>query len=397
MSLTNRGSPPGRTVNTNRLPWWDRYFEMTARGSTLGTEVVGGLATFATMAYIVVLNPIILTAAADVTGAQLDFAEVTAVTALVAAGMTIAMGIIGRYPFAIAAGLGLNGVVAFQLASQMSWEAAMGVVVIEGLVITFLVLTGFREAVMNAIPQELKLAISVGIGLFIAFIGFVDAGFVRRTGAPPVPVELGSGGRLIGWPTVVFVFGLLLVAVLVARRVRWAILGSIVLTTIFAIVLNSFVDVGPQLAPGQEFNPAGWALNVPKLPGWDNIAGWPELGLLGEFSLGGLPNLQMTVMSIEPGGEVGLEVHPELDQFLRIEQGKAKVVMGASKDNLDFEREAEDDFAIFVPANTWHNIINIGDEPLKLYSIYAPPNHPHSTVHKDYAEAEAAEAEEHGH
>lgn len=106
---------------------------------------------------------------------------------------------------------------------------------------------------------------------------------------------------------------------------------------------------------------------------------------------------QMTVMSIQPGGEVGLEVHSDVDQFLRVEQGKAKVVMGPAEDNLDQEWEVEDDFAVFVPAGTWHNIVNAGDEPLKLYSIYAKPEHPHSTVHEDYDEAMAAEAEHHGH
>lgn len=104
---------------------------------------------------------------------------------------------------------------------------------------------------------------------------------------------------------------------------------------------------------------------------------------------------QMTVMCIKPGEEVGLEVHNDVDQFLRIEQGKARVVMGPAEDNLDKEWEAEDDWAVFVPAGTWHNIINDGDEDLKLYSIYAKPEHPHGTVHETYAEAMEAEAEHH--
>lgn len=97
-------------------------------------------------------------------------------------------------------------------------------------------------------------------------------------------------------------------------------------------------------------------------------------------------NLQMTVMSIEVGGEVGLEVHADHDQFLRVEAGNAKVQMGPTEDNLDFEQEAYDDFAIFVPAGTWHNITNVGDEPLKLYSIYAPAEHEHGTIHETYAD-----------
>ncbi|GAA0725118.1 cupin domain-containing protein [Clostridium malenominatum] len=107
-------------------------------------------------------------------------------------------------------------------------------------------------------------------------------------------------------------------------------------------------------------------------------------------------HLQVTLMSINPGEDIGLEIHPHLDQFLRIEEGQGIVKMGNRKDKLDFQRRVSDDFAIMIPAGTWHNIINTGDIPLKLYSIYAPPQHPHGTVHKTKAEAEAAE-KEHGH
>jgi len=101
-------------------------------------------------------------------------------------------------------------------------------------------------------------------------------------------------------------------------------------------------------------------------------------------------NLQMTLMSIEPGDDIGLEVHEDHDQFLRIEQGEAAVHMGPSADELE-EWEAEDDFAIFVPAGVWHNVTNTGDDDLKLYSIYAPAEHAHGTVHVTKAEADAAE------
>ncbi len=260
----------------------DRYFRISERGSTVQRELRGGLATFFTMAYIVVLNPIILAGAKDADGKTLSFAAVTTSTALAAAVMTVLMGVVGRYPFALAAGLGLNGVVAFQLAGTMSWPDAMGIVVLEGLAITLLVVTGVRQVILDAIPLALKQSISVGIGLFIAFIGFVDAGFVRRSGAGPVPVELGLGGRLQGWPTVVFAFGLLLTAVLVARRVRGGILLSIIATTVFAIALNAIVDVPASLG-GK--NPKGWGLNVPKLP--DKVASSPDFSLLGHFSLSG--------------------------------------------------------------------------------------------------------------
>lgn len=105
--------------------------------------------------------------------------------------------------------------------------------------------------------------------------------------------------------------------------------------------------------------------------------------------------LQMTLMSIEVGSEIGLEVHNDTDQFLRIEQGEAKVMMGPTRDKLDFVEQADDDFAIFVPSGYWHNIINTGDELLKIYSIYAPSHHQAGTVHVTKADADAAEAAEH--
>jgi AGZA family xanthine/uracil permease-like MFS transporter len=257
----------------------ERWFNISGRGSTVQAEIRGGAATFFTMAYIVVLNPIILSGAADINGDKLSFRAVATSTALVACVMTILMGVIGRLPIALAAGLGLNGVVAFTLASQMSWPDAMGVVVLEGIVITLLVLTGMRRAVFDAVPMALKQAISVGIGLFIALIGLVDAGFVRRTANPPVPVEMGQGGRLLGWPTIVFVVGLLLMMILVAKKVRGGILIGIVASTIFAMVINWLVDI-PAFP-----NASGWSLNVPKFP--SDIVASPDFGLLGHFSLFG--------------------------------------------------------------------------------------------------------------
>ena len=102
-------------------------------------------------------------------------------------------------------------------------------------------------------------------------------------------------------------------------------------------------------------------------------------------------HLQLTLMSIEPGEDIGLEIHPHVDQFLRLEQGQAIVKMGKNENNLDFQKRVSDGDAIFIPAGTWHNVINIGSKPLKLYSIYAPPQHPHGTVHKTKADAIAAE------
>src|SRR5258705_7471723 len=129
---------------------FDRYFEISARGSTLGREVRGGLATFFTMAYIVVLNPLILGGGADSAGAHLPQAQVAAATALVAGLMTILMGAYARFPLALAAGLGVNALVAYTIAPQMTWADAMGLVVIEGVVILVVVLTGLRQMIFNS-------------------------------------------------------------------------------------------------------------------------------------------------------------------------------------------------------------------------------------------------------
>ena len=260
----------------------DGYFKISARGSTVEREIRGGVVTFITMAYIVVLNPLILGFAQDGDGkflgggAEPNLAAIAAGTALVAGVMTILMGVVANYPLALATGLGLNAFVAFSVASQMTWADAMGLVVIEGIVILVLVLTGFRTAVFHAIPTQLKVAISVGIGLFIALIGFVDAGFVHRipdAANSTVPVQLGQNGELTGWPVVVFAFGLLLMIALWVRKVRGAILISIVITTILAMLVEAIGD------------PKVWSLTTPKWPGFDDLVEKPDFGTLGEFSL----------------------------------------------------------------------------------------------------------------
>ena len=260
---------------------FDRYFEISARGSTVGREVRGGLATFFTMAYVVVLNPLILAGGTDADGGKLPIAALAAATALVAGVMTILMGVVARFPLALAAGLGVNALVAYEIAPTMTWADAMGLVVIEGVIIAILVLTGLRTAVFNAVPTQLKTAIGVGIGLFLALIGFVDAGFVRGGTASP-PVGLGIGGVLVSWPAFVFVLGLLFTIVLVVRRVKGAILIGIVASTILAIIVEAIAKVGPA-GGGPEANPKGWALNVPALP--DRIVDTPDLSLLGQFDL----------------------------------------------------------------------------------------------------------------
>src|SRR5262245_22461512 len=174
-AVAEKPAPPKESSS-----WFDRFFEISARGSTVGREIRGGLATFFTMAYIVVLNPLILAAGADKAGTHLSIPQVAAATALVAGVMTILMGVVGRFPLALAAGLGVNAIVAYEIAPRMTWADAMGLVVIEGLVITVLVLTGLRKAVFDSVPAGLKTAIAAGIGLFLVLIGLVDSGIVRR-------------------------------------------------------------------------------------------------------------------------------------------------------------------------------------------------------------------------
>ncbi|SEC40829.1 NCS2 family permease [Rhodococcus koreensis] len=270
----------------------DNYFKITERGSTVGAEIRGGVVTFVAMAYIVVLNPLILgsfspddaVAKTDVLGNILPVNQVAAVTALVAGLMSIVFGVVANYPFAIAAGLGINSLLAVTIAPQVTWPEAMGLVVIDGVIIVVLALTGFRTAVFNAIPAELKSAIAAGIGMFIAFIGLVDAGFVRRipdVAGTTVPVGLGINGSISSWPTVTFVFGVLLMGVLVVRKVRGGLLIGIVVTTVLAAIIEALAGVGPSLG----VNPYGWNLSVPAAP--DVLAELPDLSLVGDVSIFG--------------------------------------------------------------------------------------------------------------
>lgn len=260
---------------------FDRYFEISHRGSTIGREIRGGLATFFTMAYIVVLNPLILGSAMDGDKKQLPMAAIAAATALVAGLTTILMGVVARFPLALAAGLGVNALVAYEIAPEMTWADAMGLVVIEGVIIAVLVLTGLRKAVFHSVPTQLKTAIGVGIGLFLALIGFVDAGFVRSTGQGSPPIGLGIGGKLVTWPGLVFVLGLLLTLVLVVWKVRGAILIGIGASTVLAMIVEAIAKVGP--AGGPAGKPHGWSLNVPEIP--DTVVDTPDLSLLGKFDV----------------------------------------------------------------------------------------------------------------
>jgi AGZA family xanthine/uracil permease-like MFS transporter len=256
----------------------DRFFKISDRGSSVRIELIAGVATYLTMAYILFVNPQILSfqGVPGLEGKGLPFPAVLAVTALVGGVMTLAMGLFANYPFALASGLGLNAFVAFTLVAGfgLTFPQAMGVIVIEGLAITLLVLTGFREAVLNAIPMDLKRAIGIGIGLFIAFIGLINARIVVHPEAGNPIVTLNPD--LTTLRMLVFVIGLALTFILVARKVRGALLISILVTTGVAMLINGvwgdlkvWADVGPGIA---------------QLP--DAITQTPDFSLLGKFDFG---------------------------------------------------------------------------------------------------------------
>jgi len=237
------------------------YFQLKKRGTTVGTEVRAGITTFLVMAYIIFVNANTVSqsnaALAGVPGVP-TFLPVAVATALAAGVLTIAMGLVANYPFALAAGLGLNSTVAYGLilGKGLPWDQAMAVIFWEGVLITVLVLTGFRQAILEAIPLQLKRAIAVGIGLFIMIIGLNEGGIVVNG---PTPLTLGS----LTTPAILtFIIGLVIALVLTARKVKGSLLFSIVGATAAAVILNNLYgqDIeGP-------INSAGFLDVTAKLP-----------------------------------------------------------------------------------------------------------------------------------
>ena len=269
----------------------ERVFDLRARGTTVETEVLAGVTTFMVMAYIIFVNPAILNFSGikDLQNLGPGFAPTLAATCLVAGVMTVLMGLLSNYPFAVASGMGLNAVVAFQLivGMKLPWSAAMGVIFLEGVAITILVLTGFREAVMDAIPISLKRAIGVGIGLFILFIGLYSGGLVKQ-GPPGVPVTLGDLNSL---SVLVTLIGLFLTVSLMALRVKGALLIGILLTTVVAIVVNAASGYTAFTIPGVAVVPS-------------KILAWPDFSTFGRgldisvFWRAGVMAAVLTIFSI---------------------------------------------------------------------------------------------------
>ncbi len=261
------------------------------------------------MAYIIALNPIILGTTADAHGnlisglplsdanIPITMAMVAAATAIIAGLMSVLMGLIGRYPIALAAGLGINALAAYTLAPTMAWSQVMGLIVWEGIVITILVLTKFRTAVFNAVPKALRTGISVGIGIFIALIGLVDAGFVRKGSTMG---QLGVNGSIIGWPLLVFVVALVALLIMWVKKVKGAMIITIIGATILSVVLELAVKTG-----GATANPdTGWRLNVPQLadgaswlPNLELLKFWEHIDMVGAFS-GGFRSWAIMILTI---------------------------------------------------------------------------------------------------
>ena len=276
------GTPDG--AGEQQTSGLDRFFHISERGSTVGREMRAGVVTFFAMAYIVLLNPLILGTGADSEDTVLGIPQVAAATALVAGIMCILFGAVANYPFGIAAGLGLNTLVAVTLVGTegLTWPEAMGLVVIDGIIIVLLALSGFRTAVFRAIPPSMKAAIGVGIGMFISLIGFVDAGFVRRIpdeAMTTVPVQLGINGSIASWPTLVFILGLFICGFMVARKIPGGLFIGIVLNTIIALIVEAATGAGSSAENG----PTGWSLAVPSLP--ESLGGVPDLSIVGKVDL----------------------------------------------------------------------------------------------------------------
>ncbi|MBW1600634.1 NCS2 family permease [Streptomyces sp. JJ66] len=256
--------------------WLDRYFHITARGSTVGREVRGGITTFMAMAYILLLNPLLLSVP-DVNGDTLAPTAIVTATAFAAALSTLLMGIIGKVPLALAAGLSVSGVLATQVVPGMTWPQAMGMCVIYGVIIMLLVITGLREKIMNAIPMAIKHAITIGIGMFVAIIGLSKAGFVGP--GDSTPITLGIDGALAGWPVFAFCVTLLAIFMLLARNIPGAILIGIGIGTVVSLIVTAVADLDAE----------DWGLAVPGLP--DAVVASPDFSLFGQVEFGGFGEL----------------------------------------------------------------------------------------------------------
>jgi AGZA family xanthine/uracil permease-like MFS transporter len=278
----------------------ENFFGVKERKSTIGTEIMAGLTTFMVSAYIIFVNPAILSFSGipDLEGQGVPFGPALAATCLVTALLTLAYGLWAKYPFLIAPGMGLNAVVAFQLIAGrgLTWQQAMAVIFLEGLIILILVLTGFRQAMMTAIPTFLKKAISVGIGLFILLIGLVNGGLIQMTGTPSAPLALGSYDNI---PVAITIIGLVVTIVLYLLKVKGSLLWGILISTVVAIILNALTGWTAFTTPGVAVIPT----QIVSLPDFSTL-GAPfmtvdgSLAIVGMFAKLGVLAAILTIFSL---------------------------------------------------------------------------------------------------
>jgi AGZA family xanthine/uracil permease-like MFS transporter len=249
---------------------------------------MAGATTFVVMSYIIFVNPLILSFSgnASLAGKGLPFAQVLTSTCLVAAVMSIAMGLVTNYAYAIAPGMGLNAFIAYGLVAsgKATWPEAMGLVVLEGVAMVLLAVTGLRELIFKAIPLELKKAIAIGIGLFIAFIGLYNSGIIANVDpSGGQPVGLGS---FTTWPIFVTFFGIVFTFVLRAIRFRGDLIVGIVGTTVVATIVNALVS-----------HHRAFGTTTATWPGWHHLYARPDFGLLGNISLHSFSSTQLGVVA----------------------------------------------------------------------------------------------------
>ena len=270
---------------TFRDSFLERYFGFAARGTTLARDTMAGVTTFVVMSYIIFVNPSILAGVKPVHGAALPFAAVLTSTCLVAGVMSILMGLSTNYAFAIAPGMGLNAVVAYGLVAsgKASFPEAMGLVVLEGVAMVLLAVSGLRELIFKAIPLELKKAIAIGIGLFIAFIGLYNAGIIAQDPSHATPVGLGS---FTTWPVFVALFGLVFTFALRAIRFRGDLLVGIIGTTVLATIINKATNY-------HAFGKTAGAV----WPGWSHLYAKPNFTLFGNISFHSFSGAELGVVA----------------------------------------------------------------------------------------------------
>jgi AGZA family xanthine/uracil permease-like MFS transporter len=351
-----------KKVDETNLSFLDKFFHITERHSNVNTEIVAGLTTFMTMSYIIIVNPSILQ------DAGMNFQAVFVATCISAAICTLLMGVVAKYPLALAPGMGLNAVVTYGIVVGMhvSWQIAMALIFIEGLVIFILVLTNLREMVLNSIPMSLKISIGVGIGMFIAFLGFKGAGIMVANASDYI-----GFGSMSNPSVIIAIIGLILIMVFMALKIKGGILYGILLASIIAIIIcfaanaagiafNIYGNTGVPVSAGAAL-PAGTS-NLPampsaiiQLPNSQTLSTVGQLDIVGAlklapitllslvFALGMVDFFDMMGTIVSIGGSAGLMDDkgklPNIKEALGVDAAAAMIggLMGSSSNTAYVE------------------------------------------------------------